>query len=60
MSDELIEKLATAYAQAYLTQTLQEDPQKAWDNSTIRSFLKCYDYVTHQMPIEYESFDEHF
>ena len=60
LTDELVEKLAIAYAQAYLTQTLQKGPEKAWDNSTIRSFLKCYDYASYQIPIEYEDFDQHF
>lgn len=59
MSNELVQKLAIAYAQAYLSQVLQEDPKKARDNDTIRSFLKCYDYAVYQMPIEYEGFDEH-
>ena len=60
MSNELVQKLAIAYAQAYLSQILQQDAEKAWDNNTIRSFLKCYDYAVYQMPIEHEDFNEHF
>lgn len=60
MSDSVIHELAVAYAQAYLNQILQENPDKVWDNDTIRSFLKCYDYAAYQMPIEYENSDEHF
>lgn len=60
MSNELVQKLAIAYAQAYLSQILKENPKKALDNDTLRSFLKCYDHAVYQIPIEYEDFDEHF
>lgn len=60
MTDKTIHDLAVAYAQAKLIQSQQMHPEQNGYDEELRSFLKNYNYALHQLPVEYDSLDEHF
>lgn len=60
MSNELVQKLAIAYAQAKLFQSQQEHPEKSLCDEEVRSFLKWYNYADHQIRSQCDDLDEYY
>ncbi len=60
MNDKTIHDLAVAYAQTKLLLFLQENPDQADYNETLRAFVKDYNHAVYQIPLEDEETDEAF
>lgn len=60
MSDELVQKLAIAYAQVKLVQEQQQHPEKSGYDEEVRFFLKQYNYACHQIHDQSNDLDEYF
>lgn len=60
MTDQTIHDLAVAYAQTKLMVYLQQNPDQAGYDETLRSFVKSYNHALYQIPIEHQELDEAF
>lgn len=60
MDKQVIHDLAVAYAQAKLMVYLQQNPDAADYDETVRLFVKSYNQAVYQIPIEDKELDEAF
>lgn len=60
MDDKTIHDLAVAYAQAELMVYLQQNPDQAGYDETVRSFVESYNHALYQIPIGHKELDEAF